>query len=378
MIKISNDTKFYGYIGFLIIVFAYIIAQLYVKSHLPELSWTGSDWLINYEDGGFKRRGLSGSILFFIQDHLKIPLTSQIFIIQSFFFLLIFYFIIRLLQSKKLNWDILILLCSPLCLLFIPVNIFNSGRKEIVLIALLSFFVYGNPSKLKKYLLFIGFIIGLFLHELFYFYLPFVIAAYTLKTNKIDFKYIGSLFVASTLVVLILFFFGGEINQGQSLVFLKNRGVQLNKFNIFTYDMVKERKDMVAAYKSYILFALELLFMVFLSFTFVKKYLPLQLKNFKIFILISLLWVSPLYFLGADWFRWNHIYAILLIILIISALPNNVGKTTYLEGRFNISLFFISIVFFIVFFLHIQYDSSGNSEEVLLQYIDNKIPSVKF
>lgn len=378
MIKISNDTKFYGYIGFLIIVFAYIIAQLYVKSHLPELSWTGSDWLINYEDGGFKRRGLSGSILFFIQDYLKIPLTSQIFIIQSFFFLLIFYFIIRLLQSKKLNWDILILLCSPLCLLFIPVNIFNSGRKEIVLIALLSFFVYGNPSKLKKYLLFIGFIIGLFLHELFYFYLPFVIAAYTLKTNKIDFKYIGSLFVASTLVVLILFFFGGEINQGQSLVFLKNRGVQLNKFNIFTYDMVKERKDMVAAYKSYILFALELLFMVFLSFTFVKKYVPLQLKNFKIFILISLLWVGPLYFLGADWFRWNHIYAILLIILIISALPNNVGKTTYLEGRFNILLFFISIVFFIVFFLHIQYDSSGNSEEVLLQYIENKIPFVKF
>lgn len=135
---------------------------------------------------------------------------------------------------------------------------------------------------------------------------------------------------------------------------------------------------MVAAYKSYILFALELVFMVFLSFAFVKKYVPLQLKNFKIFILISLLWVSPLYFLGADWFRWNHIYAILLIILIISALPNNVGKTTYLEGRFNIPLFFISIVFFIVFFLHIQYDSSGNSEEVLLQYIENKIPFVKF
>lgn len=378
MIKIANDTKFYGYIGFLIIVFAYIIAQLYVKSHLPELSWTGSDWLINYEDGGFKRRGLSGSILFFIQDNLKISLNNQIFIIQTFFFLLIFYFIIRILQSKKLNWDILILLCSPLCLLFIPVNIFNSGRKEIVLIALLSFFIYGNPSKLKKYILFISFIIGLFLHELFYFYLPFVVAAYCLKTNKIDFKYVGSLFLTSTFVVLVLFFFGGEINQGQTLAFLKNRGVELNKFNIFTYDMVKERKDMVAAYKSYILFALELLFMVFLSFIFVKKYQPLQLRNFKIFILVSLLWVSPLYFLGADWFRWNHIYAILLIILIISALPNNAGKTICLEGRFNIPLFFISIVFFIVFFLHIQYDSSGNSEEALLQYIENMVSFVKF
>ncbi|MEG2333179.1 hypothetical protein, partial [Chryseobacterium sp.] len=26
------------------------------------------DWLINYQDGGFKRRGLSGSFFFLIQD----------------------------------------------------------------------------------------------------------------------------------------------------------------------------------------------------------------------------------------------------------------------------------------------------------------------
>lgn len=378
MIRISKEMKFYGYIGFLIIVLAYIIAQLYVKSRLPEISWTGSDWLINYEDGGFKRRGMSGSFLFFIQDHLKIPLNTQIFLIQSIFFLLIFYFLIRLIWSKKLNWDILILLCSPLCLLFIPVNIFNSGRKEIILIALLSFFVYGKPSRVKKYILFIGFIIGLFLHELFYFYLPFVVAAYILKTNKIDLKYVGSLFLASTLVMLLLFFFGGEINQGQTLEFLKHRGVQLNKLNIFTYDMIKEREEMVAAYKSYILFALELLFMVFLSFIFVKKYLPLQVRSFKIFILISLVWVSPLYFLGADWFRWNHIYAVLLIILIISALPDNFVKIPFIEGKFNILLFLTSIVFFIIFFLHIQYDSSGNSKEILLQYIESKIPFVNF
>lgn len=376
--KIPEKMKFYGFIGFLAIILVYIIAQFYVKSHLPELGWTISDWLINYEDGGFKRRGLSGSFLFFIQDYLKIPLNTQVFIIQSFFFLLMFYFLIRLLMSKKLNWDILILLCSPLCLLFIPVNIFNSGRKEIILIALVLFFLCGKQSELKKYILFIGFIIGLFIHELFYFYLPFVMAAYILKTHKVDMKYLGSLFLASTIVILILFFWGGEINQGQSLELLKQRGIQFTRLNIFTYDVAKERRGMVNAYQSYILFALELLFMIFLSFNFVKKYLPQQIRNFKIFILISLVWVGPIYVLGADWFRWNHIYALLLIILIIAALQDSQEKIPHIEGKMNITLLVITILFFIVFYLHIQYDSSGNSSEYLRQYIENKIPFLKW
>ncbi|WP_265129917.1 hypothetical protein [Chryseobacterium oranimense] len=374
MIRTGKEIKFYAYIGFIGVILVYIIVQFYIKSHLPELGWTISDWLINYEDGGFKRRGLSGSFLFFIQDNLKIPLNTQIFVIQSCFFILIFYLLVRLIISKKLNWDLLILLCSPLCLLFIPVNIFNSGRKEIVLIALVLFFVYGKQSELKKYILFVGFIVGLFLHELFYFYLPFVMAAYILKTNKIDFKYLGTLFLVSTSVILILYFWGGEINQGNSIELLKQRGIQFTRLNIFTYDVIKERRGMMNAYPSYILFGLELLFMIFLSFVFVKKYLPQQVKNFKIFILISLIWVSPIYILGADWFRWNHIYALLLIVLIIIALPDNTSKMPYLEGKFNSSLFIINILFFIVFFLHIQYDSSGNSKEYLLKYIENKIP----
>lgn len=372
--RISKEMKFYGFIAFLAVVLVYIIAQFYVKSHLPELGWTVSDWLINYEDGGFKRRGLSGSFFFFIQDNLKIPLNTQVFIIQAVFCVYIFYSIFRLLSSKKLNWDILLLLCSPLCLLFFPVNIFNSGRKEIILLALVLFFVCGKQSELKKYLLFIGFIVGLFLHELFYFYLPFIIAVYIVKTNKIDLKYLGSLLVASTLVVLVLFFWGGEINQGQSLELLKHRGIQFTRLNIFTYDVVEERKGMISAYQSYILFGLELLLMLFLSFGFVKKYLPERMKSFKIFILISLIWVSPIYVLGADWFRWNHIYALLLLVLIIAALPDNDIKIPSIEGKFNISLLIMMILFFIVFFLHIQYDSSGNSLEYLQQYIKNKLP----
>ncbi|AZB28581.1 hypothetical protein EB354_04485 [Chryseobacterium balustinum] len=168
-------------------------------------------------------------------------------------------------------------------------------------------------------------------------------------------------------------FCGGEINQGQSIEILNNRGIELSKWNIFTYDAVEERRNMLLAYKSYILFALELFFMTFLSFFFVKKNLPQHKNAFKIFILISLIWVSPLYYLGADWFRWNHIYSFLLIILIISALPDNNGKRFCIEGKFNIPLSIVIALFFIVFYLHIQYDTSGNSAEYLLDFIESKL-----
>ncbi|AZA62919.1 hypothetical protein [Chryseobacterium indoltheticum] len=373
MIKTSKEVKLYVYFGLLLSVLTYVTIQLYIKSTLPQVSWTASDWLINYEDGGFKRRGLSGSFLFFCQDQFHISLPIQILCIQVIFFCFIFYFLIRIILTKKINWDILILICSPLCLLYLPVSIFNSGRKEIILLALILFFMSGKSTQFKKYFLFGGFILGLFLHELFYFYLPFVMAAYILKTKKIDVKYLGSLFFVSTFIIIILFFFGGEINQGQSIKILNNRGIELNKWNIFTYDAVKERKDMLVAYQSYILFSLELIFMTFLSFFFVKKHLPQYKNAFKIFILVSLVWVSPLYYLGADWFRWNHIYSFLLIILIISALPDYNGKSLCLEGRFNIPLLIIIALFFVEFYLHIQYDSAGNSAEYLLDFIESKL-----
>ncbi|MDY0932385.1 hypothetical protein [Chryseobacterium sp. CFBP8996] len=65
MIKASKEIKLYAYLGFLLSVLAYVLIQLYIKSKLPQISWTASDWLINYEDGGFKRRGLSGSFSVF-------------------------------------------------------------------------------------------------------------------------------------------------------------------------------------------------------------------------------------------------------------------------------------------------------------------------
>ncbi|QWT84389.1 hypothetical protein KBP46_12735 [Chryseobacterium sp. PCH239] len=53
----------YFSIGIVLIYIGVFIA-LYLKAEEPFSAWTISDWLINYTDGGFKRRGLLGDVFF--------------------------------------------------------------------------------------------------------------------------------------------------------------------------------------------------------------------------------------------------------------------------------------------------------------------------
>lgn len=48
-------------VGFL---FYRIMSNLYHLDIVARDGWSFADWLINYEDGGFKRRGISGSLFF--------------------------------------------------------------------------------------------------------------------------------------------------------------------------------------------------------------------------------------------------------------------------------------------------------------------------
>jgi len=52
---------------FLILTFTFIIFKLNIGS-LDKSGWFIGDWLINYSDGGFKRRGLAGNLFFLLQN----------------------------------------------------------------------------------------------------------------------------------------------------------------------------------------------------------------------------------------------------------------------------------------------------------------------
>ena len=73
------------------ILFLWIGFHLYVFDKQAHGFILG-DWLVNYHDGGFKRRGLSGSLFFIIQDITGIKLILLIYGAQMALYFTFFIF----------------------------------------------------------------------------------------------------------------------------------------------------------------------------------------------------------------------------------------------------------------------------------------------
>jgi hypothetical protein len=59
--KIAQNFNIKIFIYFLVIITAIYTLAFTLAFNLKDDGYILADWLINYEDGGFKRRGLSGS-----------------------------------------------------------------------------------------------------------------------------------------------------------------------------------------------------------------------------------------------------------------------------------------------------------------------------
>lgn len=369
----KKNNIFLLYCFFLTAIFLYIILKLYGKAILPVHEWTMSDWLVNYQDGGFKRRGISGTIFFAIQDLFGISLPIQIFIVQVVFYILVFFSYFKLLISKKIDWNILVLLCSPLCFMYFPINLSYSGKREIILFALAAYFALGRMTILKERAFLVLFCIGLLIHEMFYFFLPFFIFIHILKTEKKKYSFWIMVFIWPTLVMGILYFFGKDLNCGHSLEIIKERGVVFGENNIFFFkfwDSIEIVKNEII---SYIIFIFELVIETLMFLYYVFLFYRNKFYTLVKFVLISLIWVIPLYFLGIDWYRWDHIYSMLLFIIVVSMLPDNEGnKISFNQNPFLKRFFIFNILFFIFFFIHIQYDGRGFSLQNVKEYYFSK------
>lgn len=73
------------YILYLIIIifWLYTVGYEYYYLVIKHDSWILGDWLINYQDGGFKRRGFMGTVFLKIYDIFRIPLDIQVFLFLS-------------------------------------------------------------------------------------------------------------------------------------------------------------------------------------------------------------------------------------------------------------------------------------------------------
>ncbi|MBP2618445.1 hypothetical protein [Chryseobacterium jejuense] len=354
--KRESLVKYFS-IGVILIYIGVFIA-LYFMAEDPVSGWTISDWLINYTDGGFKRRGLLGNVLFYIQDVTGLKLQYQILIFQILGLSMILYGTLLCIRRYTIDLFYLCIMVSPYILLFPALTIRNAGRREMLLILIMLWYSFEKKSKLNDALLWFFYIVFLFIHELGFFFLPFLIWIHYSKWKKINVRYILSLVITAFICIGVVYFWGGSVNQGESLSILKSRGVVFQKENIFDLEYYFDFNFVLQYKLSFLVHVIELLIMIFQIGFYIYMFKRESLYTYICCNIICLFWVTPLYYLGIDWMRWNYIYSTLLFIVFTSLLnANTSGTMSFNNNQMKSSYLIFSGVFYLLILLHLQHDT---------------------
>ena len=346
-------------ISYFLILFTYLYIIVFTFFHNRKSDgYVLGDWLINYQDGGFKRRGLSGSFFFFLQDITGFQLNILVFLVQVIIITIFFYFFVKIIVSKSITLWYLSLLLSPLGFIAYFNCVDYVGKKEFILFAIFSYFVYqincSTLTRKKEYIICILIFIATLFHEIVFFFIPYFVLLLIIYNKNINFKLYIKYFLAGFVPVILILFFGNEINEGNSLQILKERGVVINN-GIFFWN-VNEREYIVSQAKDYSLYVISFL----ISFFHIKFYLKIEKLDEKIGwgFLFAFLYTLPLFLLAIDWGRWFYIHMIMIIMvlgfLLKAKKDGDLSKTQFVINKSNIVL-----LLFIVFSLAYRVEMSG-------------------
>ena len=138
-----QSTAQFNWLGIILLASVLAITLFRIFHHF-NTDKTGllEDWLINYQDGGFKRRGLSGSLFFLVQDMTQLPLGYIFYGLELILNLSLFYYLFQLLRDRKMDPYFLLAFFSPVTLLFWINQESTLGRKETMLFLLFAYFLY--------------------------------------------------------------------------------------------------------------------------------------------------------------------------------------------------------------------------------------------
>lgn len=340
--KIVQNFNIKIFIYFLIVITAvYTLAFTWIFN-LKDDGYILADWLINYQDGGFKRRGLSGSFFFILQDLTKIRLN---YIVYFFQFLIIggfFLVYIKLIRYKRTDFLYLSLLLSAIGFIGLLNTVTYVGKKEFIVFLLFSCFVYlldhDKLSGSKEYLFCVFLCISTLLHEVTLFYVPYFAIALYVKTGKLEYTRYVKYFIAVGVPTLLIMLFGKNVNEGMSLEILSKRGVHPT-YGIFYWN-IDERQYIKEHINEYKLYFISLAISVF-HVGYYLKYLNGR-KFLSILLIGAFLFSFPLFYLAIDWGRWMYIHMMLMIVLFTILLRNGESvytfEPTFINRKFYITL----------------------------------------
>ncbi|MDD3877364.1 MAG: tetratricopeptide repeat protein [Bacteroidales bacterium] len=320
-------------IVFFIFIFFWLVRFLYHFNISFPQGYILGDWLVNYQDGGFKRRGLTGSLLFLIQNFSGISLQALAYCSQLLLYFIFFLYLSKILLRKKISIYFLTLVISPLTLMFYFNDVESIGKKEQLIFALFAFFIFllaeNKLSKTKEALICILIFIATLCHEVMFFYTPYFIVALYFFTKKIEIRRYIPYFLASFIPVVLIYVFGNSINEGNSIGILLSRGVTFSHYSqgIFIWPEGSEAVSHAFAYYKeraipYIMYSISLIAGLLHFFYFIYLNNKKNLKKLLILSLALIIYTIPLFVLAIDWGRWIHSHFMLLLILFAAFLEN--------------------------------------------------------
>ncbi|AZA91988.1 Uncharacterised protein [Chryseobacterium nakagawai] len=315
-------TKIINYIiGLLFIIYYYVsITTSYTLIIVKKGGWCFGDWIINYQDGGFKRRGLFGTLFMGINELTHIKLEYIVFTFVAALYTAIFYLLFKLFWKEKNNLLVIALLLLPVGFGMIIKDPNIATRKEMLFFFLYLLYLLSLRSKviIKDITITFFIIIALLTHEAAYFYLPFVGLAYFMKNEGSSFdkfkKIIFYQFVPATLIMILLYKFGISLRTENTIPFFKAHGLVMEEMGIFDYD---PHYDVLGYYKSHLYdyqtYAISILLGVLTVYIYCKFN---KVKINTLFLIIQILFLIPLFYLAVDWGRWVNIFFTLLTIFL--------------------------------------------------------------
>lgn len=306
-----------------------------------------ADWLINYQDGGFKRRGLSGSFFFLLQDITGIGLNYLVYFCQFSIISLFFWCYTKLIRYKVTTLLYVSLLLSSIGFVGLLNTVTYVGKKEFIVFLLFTWFVYlldqEKLSKYKECLFCILLCVSTLLHEVTLFYIPYFAIALYVKTGNFEAKRYIKYFLAAGIPAVLIILFGKNVNEGMSLEMLNRRGVYPT-YGIF-YWQIDERLYIKEHIKEYRLYIISLAISI-IHIGYYLKYLNNR-KLLSILLAGAFLFSLPLFYLAIDWGRWMYIHMMLIIVLFALLLRKGGSVYAYepvvFDKKFYITLFIIII-----------------------------------
>ena len=317
-------TKIINYILGLIFSLYYFVSitTSYTLIIVKKGGWCFGDWIINYQDGGFKRRGLFGTLFMWINELTHIKLEYIVFAFVAVLYTAIFYLLFKLFWNEKNNLLVIALLLLPVGFGMMVKDPNIATRKEMLFFFLYLLYLLCLRSKIiiKDITITVFIIIALLTHEAAYFYLPFVGLAYFMKnegssSDKLK-KILFYQFIPATIIMVFLYKFGISLRTENTIPFFKAHGLVLEEMGIFDYD---PNYDVLGYYQShsydYQTYGISILLGALTVYIYCKFN---RIKINTLFLIIQILFLIPLFYLAVDWGRWVNIFFSLLTIFIIT------------------------------------------------------------